>query len=82
MQKLWALGDADGSGEPREPGSLACSIPLHEETLGLPVEVQFGPGDKRPLIFLAARSNHPLAEEQRTGMDEETYHRVLKAVNS
>lgn len=82
VQKLWALGDSDGSEEPRESGVLACTIPLFPDSMGLPLEVQFGPGDKRPLFYMPADCHHQLALEQRLGLDEPGYHRVLEAVTS
>lgn len=81
VHKLWALGDSDGSNEPREEGKLACAIPVFTDSLGLPLEVQFGPGDKRPLFFLPFHSPHPLALEQREGISESRYHEIVSVVS-
>jgi len=78
--KLWALGDRDGSNEPRETGVLATRIPVYPNSVGQPVEVQFGPAEKRPLLHLPPECEHEIAIEQRNGMDEDAYHRTLAAV--
>ena len=80
MQKCSQLQDADGSNEPRMSGKLACKIPHSPDSVGLPVEIQFGPPDLRPSFFLPADSTHPLAREQREGIDEARYHEIVTAV--
>lgn len=80
VERLWELGDEDGSNEPAKPGTLACVIPGHPDSMGLPVLVQFGPADKRPLIYLAPDCEHPLAVKQRSGIDEAAYHAILDLV--
>lgn len=80
VDRLWALGDEDGSQEPAKPGSLACVIPGHLDSMGLPVLVQFGPADKRPLIYLTPDCEHPLALAQRNGIDEVAYHEIVDRV--
>ncbi|HLO97885.1 MAG TPA: DUF2199 domain-containing protein, partial [Fimbriimonas sp.] len=55
---LWRLKDADGSHLPPEPGILACEIPVYTGSKGLPVAVQFGPFEMRPLIRLVDDVNH------------------------
>jgi hypothetical protein len=80
MQKCSQLQDADGSNEPRMSGKLACKISLFPDSVGLPVEIQFGPPDLRPSFFLPADSTHPLALEQRNGIDEARYHEIVTAV--
>lgn len=61
----------------REPGIVANAIPAHLDSVGLPVELEFGPLDKRPLFFMAEGNDHPLAIEQRAGITAERYHEIL-----
>jgi hypothetical protein len=75
--EIWEL---DGSNEPRVSGKIACKISLFPDSVGLPVEIQFGPPDLRPSFFLPADSTHPLALEQRNGIDEQRYHEIVAAV--
>ncbi len=77
---LWELNDADGSHLPPEPGTLACEIPAYPGAKGLPLQVQFGPGHLRPLFSFPADQDHPLAMDQRAGIDEVVYHRILEAI--
>lgn len=80
IEKFAELEDVDGSNEPRMPGKLACTVPLHPDSIGQPVEIQFGPPDLRPSFFLPADSTHPLALQQRNGIDEHRYHEIVAAV--
>jgi hypothetical protein len=80
IDKYAELEDVDGSNEPRMFGKLACKIPVYPDSVGLPVEIQFGPPDQRPSFFLPADSTHPLALEQREGIDEHRYHEIVAAV--
>ena len=80
IEKYAELEDVDASNEPRMPGKLACTVPLHPDSIGQPVEIQFGPPDLRPSFFLPADSTHPLALEQRNGIDEHRYHEIVAAV--
>jgi len=71
-------GRANISG--RDPGILANQLSPYPESLGLPVEVEFGPPELRPLIFVAEGSEHLLAREQRDGISEERYHEIVNLV--
>jgi hypothetical protein len=77
IDKYVELEDVDGSNEPRMTGKLACKIPLHPDSLGLPVEIQFGLAGKPPKLFVPPDSVHPLMPEQREGMDQELYHEIV-----
>ena len=77
MAELRGTFDADGSHLPREQGVIACQIPNYSGVLGLPVEIQFGPSNLRPLFYLPANLEHPLAVHHRKGMSEREYHDVL-----
>lgn len=77
---LWELKDADGSHLPPEPGTLACEIPCYPNAKGLPLRVQFGPGHQRPFFYCAEEQSHPLATDQRHGIDEAKYHAIVDTV--
>ena len=80
VDKYAELEDADGSKEPRMFGKLACKIPLHPDSLGLPVEIHFGPAGKPPKLFVSADCVHPLALEHRDGISRERYQQILAAI--
>ncbi len=80
VHALWALEDRDGSHLPPEPGTLACEIPCYPDSMGLPVRVQFGPGHLRPFFYCAEDQTHPLATDQRHGIDEAKYHAIVDTV--
>jgi hypothetical protein len=61
-------------------GKLACKIPLHPDSLGLPIEIQFGSANHRPKFFLPAETVHLLAIEQREGIDQERYLKIVAVV--
>ena len=65
---------------PPEPGTLACEIPGYPDSLGLPLRVQFGPGHQRPFFYCAEEQSHPLATDQRHGIDEAKYHAIVDTV--
>ncbi len=77
---LWELKDADGSHLPPEPGTLACEIPCYPHSKGLPLRVQFGPGHQRPFFYCPEDQKHPLAADQRHGIDEAKYHAIVDTV--
>jgi hypothetical protein len=74
-----ALYDKDGSQEPKVSGLLANRVPLHEESLGLPVLVQIGSSTQRPTITFPPEASHPFAVEQKEGIDETRFHAILVA---
>jgi hypothetical protein len=80
MQKCSQLQDADGSNEPRMSGKLACKIPLHPDSLGLPIEIQFGSAGKPPKLFVSSDCFHPLAIKHRDGIGQERYQKILAAL--
>ena len=63
--ELWE--DENQTNEPPLIGSLANAIPLHEDTLGLPVEVRLTGPTTRPEFFLN-KSQHMLYLEQVHGI--------------
>ncbi|MBC5781640.1 DUF2199 domain-containing protein [Ramlibacter sp. USB13] len=63
---------------PRFPGVLANAIPGHERALGLPLEVQLGREDQRPMLHCLAASTHALAIEQREGISARRHHAILE----
>ena len=77
IRKYQKIFDHDGSSCPRESGSLANEIVGIESTIGLPIEVQFGPSDQRPTLFFHSNCSHPLAIIQRTGLGEAQYHAII-----
>lgn len=72
--------DEDGSSLPCEHGIIATSIPTYPDSIGLPVEVQFGPSNLRPTIHLAPSTDHELARDQESGITEVQYHEILRAI--
>ncbi|MEA1650173.1 DUF2199 domain-containing protein [Nitrospirillum sp. BR 11164] len=74
------LYEADGSGEPPLPGTLANVIDLYAAPLGQPVLIQFGTASERPMLKLANDDMSPLAREQRTGMGADRHHEILKSL--
>ncbi len=71
------LYDEDGSSEPAVPGHIANEIPAYPSTLGLPVSVQFQGSTGRPTVYVPTTSNHPLAAQQSSGVDNQQYHAIL-----
>jgi hypothetical protein len=72
--------DEDISSHHRVHGRLANLIPVHEGSLGLEVEVQFGPGTDRPSVWLPRHASHALALEQRNGISGKRHHDILVAL--
>lgn len=79
IDKFAELEDVDGSNEPRMFGKLACKIPLHPDSLVLPVEIRFGAAGHHPVLFFSADCFHPLALEHRDGISRERYQQILAA---
>lgn len=77
IARFRAVFGTDGSHLPRESGVLANPIAAYEDTLGLPLEIQFIQADKRPLLYLPEGVDHPLAHDQRNGYDDARYHAIL-----
>jgi len=80
IDKYAELEDVDGSNEPRMSGKLACKIPLHPDSLGLPVEIQLVAADRRPELFLPMNSVDLLAMEQRHGIEYERYQEIVAII--
>jgi len=70
----------DISHHPRSAGRIANSIVIYGDTLGLPVEIQFQPGNDRPIVFLAPGTTHALALEQARGISGKRHHDILVAL--
>ena len=75
-----AVYDKDGSNEPLVPGKLANSVPGYHESAGYPVELRFGPGDRRPKVCFREEATCQLAQEQREGIDAGRYHQILESI--
>jgi hypothetical protein len=71
--------ETDGSNEPRIPCSLANKVPGYNEIEQCIVELQFGPSDKRPMVYFANNSCH-MAQEQRQGINAIRYHQILESI--
>ena len=76
------LYDEDGSSEPVIAGHIANEIPAYPSALGLPVSVQFQDSTSRPTVYFPTTSNHPLAADQSSGIDNQQYHAILVATGS
>lgn len=65
----------DGGAERMPPvtGLLANALKAYRATTGLPVRLDFA-DDRRPFAWIAPRSRHALALEQRRGIDEARHH--------
>jgi hypothetical protein len=72
----------DGSAEPRYPGTLANALPGYQQTLGIPVFIQFGPSKERPTLTLASDGASQLALDQSRGIDGSRYHEILNAMQT
>ena len=73
--------EKDGSADPPVPGTIANAMPGYPPTLGLPAVVQFQSSSSRPTVAVSA-SDHPIAAEQSTGIDNRRYHEILVATGS
>ncbi len=80
FEKYISVYTMDGSDEPRGIGVIANAIPVYAGSLGMEVEVQFGPSDKRPSLYLPASSESALAREQRHGLDNARYLEILTQI--
>jgi hypothetical protein len=80
VKTRWSLQDGDGSHLPPEAGILACEIPGYPDAKGLPLQVHWGRAELRPTFHLATDLWHPLALDQRNGIDEVQYHAILTLV--
>lgn len=79
MGRYQAVFDQDGSDQPREPGRIANQIATYPETLGLEIEVQFGPPDMRPTFHGAGPE--AIFQEQRNGIDCPRYQQILRQIS-
>jgi hypothetical protein len=71
--------DEPGEGMAPFTGKLANDLPGYEGTLGLAVEVQFGPAGQRPTLRVAQGVMHALALEQRSGISRKRHHDIIEA---
>jgi hypothetical protein len=79
-ERAYDLWDDPKQGkEPPFPATLANALRGYEGTLGLPGRVQLTGPDTAPLFELDASVDHPLAREQREGVDPE---RVVEWVSA
>lgn len=77
MARYHQTWEIDGSSEPRHPATLANRISFFGNGMAVPVEIQFGPANQRPLFFALSDSSHPLAVAQREGLSHGEYHAIL-----
>jgi hypothetical protein len=61
----------------RAQGRLANAIPGFDASFGLPVDIEFRNSSSRPLFTFPGSARHPLALDQRTGIDDLRHHRYL-----
>ena len=79
FERYLELFDVDARKEPPVRGLLANEVPTYPESIGLPVQVQFGSRAQRPHISFPEEACHRFAEEQRNGMREARLHEILVA---
>lgn len=73
----------DQANEPPLRGHIATSIPAYRKTsLGIPVGVQLTRPTTRPIFFVEAGVDHPLAEEQCNGVSVERLHEYLTSIEA
>jgi hypothetical protein len=77
FRRYLSLYDADGSDEPRQPGTLANALFGYPGSLGASCEIQFGESTRRPALFTPLDDQSLLAAEQRAGYDAKRYHMIL-----
>lgn len=82
FDRYLALYESDARGEPAVRGTLANDIPVHSNSRGLPVMVQFNTATQRPTVHVPAGSDHPLARAQHEGMSGTQYHEILIATGA
>lgn len=68
--------DKDGSNEPPAAGILANTPPSYSE-IEQPLEIHFGPPDKRP-VFKATPSESELYHEQINGLPVRKWHSIVE----
>jgi hypothetical protein len=76
------LYDQDGSGEPPYAGTLANALPAYDNTLGVPVLIQFRNQTQRPSVHLPPSQRSRLAFEQQNGIDNAAYHEILAQISN
>jgi len=74
--------EKDGSNVPRVPGALANQVPGYSDLKDCKVELQFGPSDKRPMVYFAENALCELANEQRNGINALRYHEILESIGA
>ena len=70
--------NADLSGQPRSTGAIANKLSVYGQTIGLPVQIQYNPGNARPSFWLPEDQMHALALEQRGGITLKRQHSILE----
>ncbi|RYG26068.1 DUF2199 domain-containing protein [bacterium] len=82
VKALYAFDRGDPA--PNEPmyGWLATDVVDYPKTSGLDVRIEFSNPALRPLFNLEPDSGHPLARQQRDGLDSAEYHAILRAIGS
>jgi hypothetical protein len=61
-------------------GSLATDIVGYPASSGLHVGIAFADPALRPLFTLETDNDHPLARQQRDGLDGAEYHMILRSI--
>ena len=65
--ELWQ--DSDQANQPPFHGQISTAIPAYSETtVGIPVDIQLTGPTTRPIFFIERDVDHPLAQEQRSGV--------------
>src|SRR5262249_34861713 len=74
------LYDQDASREPPFAGTLANALPSYDDTLELPVQIQFQIQTRRPSVRVLPNASSRLAVEQQNGIDNARYHEILNHI--
>lgn len=71
------LYDADGAAEPPHDGRLANALSVYDQTLGVPVRIQFGDPTRRPVMSVGPDDQSLLARDQRVGISQARHHEIV-----
>jgi hypothetical protein len=77
FERYLELYDKDGSTEPVSSGILANNLLPYENSLGMPLNIQFRDPTKRPSLYFHQENASRLAVEQREGIGDARYHEIL-----
>jgi hypothetical protein len=77
FDRYYELFDADASAEPPMKGTLANTLPGSEDAANEQFDIHFGSDNDRPHFALHPQSTSSLATDQRNGLDDRRYHKML-----